>query len=428
MEFSSKDAYLWSVLPLTGLASSTGPYGKFTDLPTRPSKSVVLYGIPYDGSYEGNTSLRVMNFTASNLSGPVLNEGPLLYIFSNTCLLKVEWQIIGLKCSDIAPLVGFYTSNWLKTNSSESNYYLFPSETGPSLFQAKSGCFIATGLDCLSVIVEGNYAVVMKITYRNPKCLIIPEPLLYIPTPCAIWHHETIMTHELFPGYPSNLLIKPTPKYFTETATKIAYLEAFSVNLIFSSTNPLTLESLSAINLPSKTYSNIKTLRWPSALNTNSFLSADPDLVVLDVLRSADGVIAFRSKTFPGVNVTTTANIDFDITFTVLSSLLPGQTITIQPSDYMYGRMSTFGYITPYEIRGRVCGFSLPAIEFVAGNVGSTQKYSYSQTTQISSNVRSLSFEGRIKKAKVGGKNLRIDEVGIEVFIKTLRLDFVMTD
>lgn len=230
MEYCNKDAYLWSVLPLSGITSAMTPFGTVTNLPTTILSKSRLFGIPYPNTFQ--SLLSIINFTNSSLLGPITNSGPLLFVFSRSAILKVKWKVIGAP-ADIK--VGFYTSNWL-VNGNETNYYLFPTNKGISLFEGLCGEFTTTDLAILSVIIEGSYGFEMEISYSNPKSVTFPDRPLFITLPFATWKHELIMTAEMFDSSRLSTLIKPVPKYFNETLTRLDFLQQFSVNLIFNST------------------------------------------------------------------------------------------------------------------------------------------------------------------------------------------------
>lgn len=184
MEYCNKDAYLWSILPTTGIVSISPDVGTFTNLPTIPVRNTKLYGIPYEDNYTGtNGALRIITFTSSSINSPVRNTGPILYLFSGLSIYDVKWKVLNAPSS---VKVGFYTSNWLPASSDESKYYLFATDKGLSLYNTPTGQFRATSLSVLSVIIEGNYPVELEVSYCNPPSITYPDLQLYLPVPYGL--------------------------------------------------------------------------------------------------------------------------------------------------------------------------------------------------------------------------------------------------
>lgn len=299
MEFVSKDAYLWSVLPLSGVSGNYKEIGTFTTFPKPLLKSTKLYGIPFNGTYNSNVALRLINFTASSLSGPITKAGNFLYLFSMVAIISVKWKILGVP-NGIVPKIGFYTANYFPSSSDSSRYYLIPTNLGIGLFSGTNGCFSTTSFGFFSVIVEGDYPVELEVTYRNPKKTTIPDLLLYRPIPFGKWCDELIMTQMLFTA--QDVLFQPEPEYIALSQEQIAYLNQTSL-IISPEESPLVTEMLTA-TIPSAHYSNLLVNR-PTGFPGSSIYSMRTDSLPIGV-RSYPGWSHFFGITLqvlPGKNV-----------------------------------------------------------------------------------------------------------------------------
>jgi len=303
MEYNSEEAYLWSVLPLSGVTSNYSNSGTFTTFPEAVNRSVKLYGIPYNS----DTTLKVMNFTASNLMGPILTNGPLLYTFSMEAIYRVKWKIP----TNVKLNVGFYTTDYISTVKESSKYYLFGTSKGMSLFNDCQGEFFFTGFGMFCVIVEGNVPFEMKISYSNPKSVTIPSLKLYLPIPFAKYCNQLIMTQQLFDKANQTILLQPSTDYIAKTSTMLDFLNAMAVTLIFPPTLPLLQNKLSAIstsiykNLPfTNGNSSVFTLSASPNQNTNYYLGFNNN-------------IALKTPLKPGQNLISTIKISLTITGTI---------------------------------------------------------------------------------------------------------------
>lgn len=424
IEYRNKDNHLWSVLPLAGISQVGTTSGSVTTDFSKPLvKKTKCYGIPYEGTYTGNTTLRVINFTCSSLDGPITTNGPLLYLFSGMTIAHIKWK---LRNAPPGTKVGFYTANWLTSNTDENKYYLFATDRGLSLFTTECGEFKAFGVIVVAVIVEGNFPVELEVTYRNPKILTIPPLQLFLPQTFAQWPqhnnhcndvsndcklnsnrshdaglfsgklydnglcNDVIMTQTLYNELDGSIITQPTPNYITETATRIAYLEANAVNLIFTDPIPLNqmqlastlLETVKFSNFPMLTNGSLRSLRYTKLTVEGSPFS----------IPFVGNIMAIRSFTKPGVNIIPVVTITVERTFSFPVTLKQPVTYVVEPETFSYGRLNVFTTFTPYSIRNQPCSFVIPGYRITT--VENSREYSETQqwtfTTSLEANVESI--------------------------------------
>lgn len=434
MEYRNKDSYLWSVLPLTGLTEITTFSTSTSNFPNTPLRKSRSFGIPYEGDYRGNTNLRVLNFTTSP-NGPITSDprnvtnattGPILYAFSASAILRFKWKTIGAP-KDVtigAPKgakIGFYTSNWLSTSSNQDKYYLFPTDRGISLFNTNKGEFYTTGFTIFSVITEGSFALELEVSYCNPKSITLPQLSLYIPTVFAEWCDKVIATQELIDSVQGLVLIRPLPKYFAETVTRLAYLESTAINLIFTST--LLINNLSATKLiRTVEFSNLPTIR------SDDIRILGYDANVVNQGWSAGSALNFsmgvKSITIPGTNVFSIVSVDVERSFKIQVPFY-NTTYSVRRETGVYGKLNVLTFFDDYSIRNQPCGFQIPGSIFhtdITGLYEETKSYSF--TTNIEANVESicLRFYG-FQIYKQSG-NVLTQPLLSEIIIRRMKIDF----
>lgn len=376
MEYESKEAYLWSVLPLSGITSNYSNSGTFTSFPEATNRSVKLYGIPYNP----NDSLKVMNFTTSTLNGPILTNGPLLYTFSMEAIYRVKWKIPTNQKLN----VGFYTTDYISTVKESSKFYLFGTSKGVSLFNDCQGEFSFTGFGMFCVIVQGNVPFEMKISYSNPKSVTIPSLKLYLPIPFSIFCNSLIMTQELIDEANQNILLKPLPNYIAKTNVMLDFLNAMAVTLIFNPTTQLLQNKLSAIS--TNTYKNLPFVNGNSSIFTLSASLND----VKDYYLGFNNNIALKTPLKPGQNLISTIKISLTIVGTI-ETPTPTNTITnkivsanFDNVTFVYGKPEASGLFSNYSFRNKVCSFKFPNFTLTQGN---TTTVKFSTITIIQANV-----------------------------------------
>lgn len=316
----------------------------------------------------------------------------------------------------------FYTSTWIPNVNDQTRYYLFPTEKGPSIFQSLKGSFTATGLSFLAVIVEGNYAVSLKVSYRNPSSMTSVSLPLYIPIPFASYCDELIMTQELFQIDTLSVLTKPVPKYLASALKRIQYLEDTSIDLTFNSTISLQT-NYSATTLPSRTYLNVSTRSGGLDIGVTCYTPTDPTHLKTNIVRLFPSYITFIAKTIPGANVITTADIDLTILLRNKKDAT-GRKIVVQSTNFLYGSINSFGYLDNYNIRGKPCSFRVPAFIYTSGPQNSVYTYNYKASTILPANVEIVGLRGYLKTPAANQIITTPADLEVEILINSLVLSF----
>ena len=401
MHYRDKDSYLWSTLPNTGVVFGTPTSLKVVDFPNTLLKTTRCFGIPYEGNYIGNTKLRVLNFTSSTLKGPITSNGPVLYFFSGLAISHFKWKLFG----PYGTRIGFYTSSWLNGVQDENKYYLFPTDRGISMFTEPQGEFYATGITVISVIVEGSFPMELEVSYHNPKSLPAIDMKLYIPQPFAEWCGELIMTQEFFNKDEGEILLKPVPKYFAETETRLAYLESTAVNLIFTDIPILAIDKLittstliqsiqfNGLSIVSSGTASGQTLAFSQAVQDSGWMSG--------VFR--DRTMAIKSITKPGVNIVPIVTITVVRSVTYKPNNAFEGTYLVGASVGVYGSLrGTFNIMDEYSIRNQLCSFTVPEYTvFILAGETHKRTTETTFTTTLTPNVETISFRifgGNISK------------------------------
>lgn len=430
MQYRDKDSYLWSVLPNTGIVFGSPTSPKVVDFPNTLLQKTRCFGIPYEGNYVGNTTLRVMNFTSSTLKGPITSNGPVLYFFSGLAISHFKWK---LHNAPQGTRIGFYTSSWLNGIQEENKYYLFPTDRGISIFNTACGEFYATGITVISVIVEGSFPLEMEVSYHNPKSLPAINLSLYLPQPYAEWCGELIMTQEFFNKDEGEILLKPVPKYFAETETRIAYLESTAVNLIFTDVIVPVLDKLGTTStlIQSVQFKSLSITSLKSASGENLAFSQDVQDSgwMSGIFR--DKTMAIKSITKPGVNIVPVVTISVVRSVTYNPNNAFEGVYLIGANIGVYGSLrGIVNIMDEYSIRNQLCSFIIPEYT-VFISAGETHKRTTESTftTTLTPNVETISFRifgGNI--SRISGRVSLTDIAPatniIVISIPFLRIDF----
>lgn len=222
---------LWNVLPYSGVWGKYPVCGLQNEFKIPTVKKTILTGVPFAGDNTGeNPDLKLITFDADTSDGPIIETGIFNTFIDELLDYEISWKVEPLEPGIKSVLIGFYSPNYLNRNLGPDAMLFIIGADGPAFFEANrcnnfSGRFEATQFLKMYVVVDANVRVLMKVTFKVPKCLVIPcfDKLFkrhkYCSKKCGL-----IATEQLIDFDNQTTLLRPVDKYIELSQEMIAFL------------------------------------------------------------------------------------------------------------------------------------------------------------------------------------------------------------